>query len=107
MTKVRPFSLDSHQIKDPQFAPSEYCTLEQIKSVNENGQAIPLLRRDAKQEQSYYWSQKKDAIGLVIVLSMVYFIVTILDKSNLFQMIWDSILSFVWNFVLNALGMIK
>ncbi len=100
-------SLDEHQVKDPQFAPSEYCTLEQIKSVNENGQPIPLQRRDARQEQSYYWMQKKDAIGLIIVLSMVYFVVTILDKSNLIQVIWDSVLNIIWNFILSSLGMIK
>lgn len=98
-------SLDEHKLKNPQFSPSEYSFIEKIKSVNENGQAIPLKRMDVKQEQSYYWNQKINSIGLIIALSTLYFIVTILDKSNLFQVIWDAVISTIWGFLLHAVGM--
>lgn len=91
--------------RNKDFIHKEPISIKDLKSVDENGNPIDLKKRDARQEQSYYWGQKMTLIGLLLALSMIYFIVTILDKSELIQKIWTLILSSIWNFILKALGM--
>jgi hypothetical protein len=76
----------------PHDSNSEFPELSWIKSINDYGKPVPLIKIKKRMENSKYWAMHERNIGFLLLVSTFLLIGILINFSDVPQFIWDGII---------------